>query len=95
MFCFLELYSNLDKMLIFGICFVLLFMKMSGRIFIVCWVFIKRTELQSTFLNNDKKYDKVLNQNIQFKTKNTERTERRKTSFPKEQVENADLHKSV
>ena len=30
-----------------------------------------------------------------FKIKNIESTERRKTSFPKEIVENADLHKSV
>ena len=29
------------------------------------------------------------------KQKNTESTERRKTSFPKETVENADLHKPV
>ena len=34
-------------------------------------------------------------QNIQLKTKNTESTERRKTSFPKEQVEDADLLKTV
>ena len=30
-----------------------------------------------------------------FKTKNTESTERRKTTFPKETVENADTHKAV
>ena len=30
--CFLGLYANIDKMLIFGHCFVLLFMKFSGRI---------------------------------------------------------------
>ena len=30
-----------------------------------------------------------------FKTKNTESTERRKTSLPKQTVENADLHKTV
>ena len=30
-----------------------------------------------------------------FKTKNTDSTERRKTNFPKEIVENADLHKSI
>ena len=34
-------------------------------------------------------------QNIRFKTKNTERTEIRIASFPKESVENADLHKPV
>ena len=33
--------------------------------------------------------------NTWFKTKNTESTERQKTSFPKETVENAELHKSV
>ena len=38
---------------------------------------------------------KVLVQNIRCKTKNTESTEKRKTSFPKELVENADLHKPV
>ena len=34
-------------------------------------------------------------QNIRFKTKNTESTEIRRASFPKEIVENADLHKPV
>ena len=34
-------------------------------------------------------------ENISFKTKNTETTEIRKTSFPKEIVENSDLHKPV
>ena len=34
-------------------------------------------------------------QNIQFKTKNTKSTERHKASFPKQQVENADLLKTV
>ena len=34
-------------------------------------------------------------QNIRFKTKNTESTEIRITSFPKEIVENADLYKPV
>ena len=38
---------------------------------------------------------KVLIQNIQFETKNTESTERRKTSFAREQVENGGLHKPV
>ena len=33
---------------------------------------------------------KVLIQNIQFNLKNTESTERRKTSCPKEYLENAD-----
>ena len=33
--------------------------------------------------------------NTWFKTKNTENTERQKTSFPKGTVENAELHKSV
>ena len=37
----------------------------------------------------------MLIQNICFKTKNTESAERRKSSFPKETVENADLHKGV
>ena len=32
---------------------------------------------------------------ISFKTENTERTKRRKICFPKEIVENADLHKPV
>ena len=36
-----------------------------------------------------------MNENIWFKTKNTDSTERRKISFPKETVENADLHKAV
>ena len=34
-------------------------------------------------------------QNIWFKIKNTESTERRKTSFSKETVENADINKAV
>ena len=34
-------------------------------------------------------------QNIWLKIKNTESTDRRKTSFPKEIVENADLHKTA
>ena len=34
-------------------------------------------------------------QNIWFKRKNAESTERRKTSFPKETIENADIHKAV
>ena len=38
---------------------------------------------------------KVLIQNILLKTKNTESTERRKTSFPKEWVENTGLYKPV
>ena len=38
---------------------------------------------------------KVLIQNIRFKSKITESTERRKISFPGEQVENEDLHKPV
>ena len=38
---------------------------------------------------------KVLVQNIWLKTKNTESAERQKTSFRKENVENADLHKPV
>ena len=29
--CFLGLYTNLDKMVTFGLCFVILFMKLSGR----------------------------------------------------------------
>ena len=37
----------------------------------------------------------VLVQNIWLKAKNTESTERRITSFQKEIVENADLHKPV
>ena len=39
--------------------------------------------LQSTFLNNDNTYAKVLIQNIRFKTKNTARTKNRRASFPK------------
>ena len=50
-----------------------------NRIFIVWWVFIKRIKLQSTSLNNDNAYVKVLIQSIRFKTKNTESTE---ISFP-------------
>ena len=34
-------------------------------------------------------------QSIQFKTKNSENTKDKKTSFPKEYVENADLYKPV
>ena len=34
-------------------------------------------------------------QNILFKTKITGSTDRRKASFPKETIENADLHKAV
>ena len=37
----------------------------------------------------------VLIQNIWFKTKNTESIEKRKTIFPEEIVENAELHKPV
>ena len=48
---------------------------------IVWWVFIKRTKLQSIFLNKDNTYVKVLILNIPFVT---ESTERRKTSFLKE-----------
>ena len=41
-------------------------------------------------------YFNVLTQKIWFKTKNTEESiERWKTSFPKEIVENEDLHKPV
>ena len=54
-----------------------------------------RTKLRRTFTKHDNIYFNVLFQNTWFKTKNTERTERRKTSFPKETVENADLHKAV
>ena len=31
LFCFLGLYTNLHNMMIFGLCFILLFMKWSGR----------------------------------------------------------------
>ena len=44
---------------------------------------------------HDNTYFNVLIQSIWFKTKNTESIERRKISFPKETVENADLHKAV
>ena len=37
----------------------------------------------------------ILVQNIWIKTTNTKSTKRRKTSFQKEIVENADLHKHV
>ena len=41
-------------------------------------------------------YVKVLIENmINRITKNTESAKRRKTSFPKQQVEKADLHRSV
>ena len=47
-------------------------------------------------MQHDKTYFNILLQNVWFKTKkNTESTERRKTSFPKEVVENADLHKPL
>ena len=49
----------------------------------------------STFLNNDNACVKALIQNIRFKTKKTECTESRKTSFQKEWLENGDLHKPV
>ena len=54
-----------------------------------------RTKLRRTLTKHDNIYFNVLVQNTWFKTKNTERTERRKTSFPKETVENADLHKAM
>ena len=56
---------------------------------------MKRTKLQSTFLNNNNTFVKALIENIQFKIKNTESTKRRKISFPKELVENEDLHELV
>ena len=40
-------------------------------------------------------YFNVMIQPIRFKTKNAKCTERRKISFAKETVENADLHKAV
>ena len=54
--------------------------------------FYKENKTTEHLLNNDNTYDKVFIQNIHFKTKNTESTERRKTSFLKEKVENAYLH---
>ena len=73
------------------------------RILINSLVFIKWAFIQweqnyvatSTILNNDTTYLNVLIQNIWFKTKNTESTERRNTSSPKEILENAELYKPV
>ena len=44
----------------------------------------KESKITEHLLNNDIAYFNVLIPNIRFKTKNTESTERRKTSFPKE-----------
>ena len=56
------------------------------------WVFIKQEQnyvASSTSLDNDNTYFDVSIQNIWFKVKNTENTERRKGSFTKKTVENA------
>ena len=50
--------------------------------------FHKEKKITEHFLNNFTTYVKALIENIRFKTKNTGRTKRPKTSFPKEQVEN-------
>ena len=54
-----------------------------NSIFIVWWVFIKRIKLQSTFLNNDNAYVKSIGSKYSMQNKKTERTGKRKTSFPK------------
>ena len=52
-----------------------------------------RTKVTSTFLNNYNTYSNALIQNVWFKTKSTESTDKQKTSFPKGVAENADQHK--
>ena len=51
-----------------------------------------KTKLQNKITQHDNTYFNALIQNISFKTKSTRR---QKTSFPKETVENVDLHKAV
>ena len=48
----------------------------------------------TNMLSLDSKHS-IQNKKLKNKKKNTRSTERRKTSFPKEYVENADLHKPV
>ena len=71
-------------------------------IFINSLVFIKdeflykmRTKLRTKITYHYKTYFNILIQIIWFKTKNTESTEKWKTSFPKGTVENANLNKPV
>ena len=53
MSCFLGLYTNLEKMLIFGLCYVLLFKKFSGRIFFFLHSFKFHAFLSEHLIYND------------------------------------------
>ena len=54
-----------------------------NRIFINSLLSFHKEKKITEHLFNDNTYDKALIQNIQFKSKNTESTETRKTSFQK------------
>ena len=66
------------------------------HVFLHWWVFIKRTRLQSTLLDNSNRYVKVFIENNRFETKNTENTKRRKTYYFFKRIgRNRNLHKPV